>query len=196
MKERTKQEGGLSRLLSWLGSKLPWAAKPAAPAPAPTPAPEPAQAPRLGKTILIIDDDAVILHILSEKLHARGYDVVTAKHPVEALAAVRDGKPDLILLDLGFPPDASFSGASSWDGFDLMRWFRVSGLGSEVPIFIITSESPDRCNGRWPARGPEAFFQKPIEQKRLFSSIEQALWKEANAVKPEPMEAECVSPEI
>jgi len=190
----TKPEGRLSRLLSWLMSKLPWAAKPAPAAPESAPAPAPA--PRLGKTILIIDDDAVILHILSQKLHARGYDIVTAKHPVEALAVVREAKPDLILLDLGFPPDASFTGAASWDGFDLMRWLRLSGLGNEVPIFIISSESPDQCKGRWPARGPAAFFQKPIEQKRLFSSIEQALWKDGKAVKPELMEAECVSPEI
>jgi CheY-like chemotaxis protein len=190
----TQPTGKFGRRLSLLMSKLPWAAKPAPPAP--TPEPEPGPAPRLGKTILIIDDDAVIRHILSGKLHARGYDVVTAVHPAEALAAVRDGKPDLILLDLGFPPDASLGGAATWDGFDLTRWLRLSGLGREVPIFIISSESPDRCKGRWPARGPEAFFQKPIEQKRLFSSIEQALWKDGNAVKPEPMEAACVSPEI
>ncbi len=184
----TKPKGKLSRLLSWLRSKLPWAAKPSPPAPAPAPAPAPPPAPRLGKTILIVDDDAVILNTLSHKLHARGYDIATAADPAEALAVVREGKPDLILLDLGFPPDVGFSGAASWDGFGLMNWLRASGLGSHIPIFIISSEDPDRCRGRWLAGGPVTFFQKPIDYNRLFLSIRQALWKEANTVKSEPTE--------
>lgn len=177
----TKPKGRLSQLLSFLLSKLPWAAKP--PPPAPAPAPEPLPTPRLGKKILIVDDDAVILHVLSHKLRARGYDIATAAEPADALAAVRDEKPDLILLDLVFPPDTSFSGAADWDGFALMRWLRVSGVGSEIPIFIISSADPDECKERCTVSGPAAYFQKPIDLNRLFLTIGQTLWKDANTVK-------------
>jgi CheY-like chemotaxis protein len=192
----TKPKGKLGRLLSFLMSKLPWAAKPPPPEPPPAPVPEPPPAPRLGKTILIVDDDKVILNILSHKLDARGYDVATAVDPAEALAAVRDGKPDLILLDLSFPPDVSFSGAANWDGFGLMRWLQSSGLASDIPIFIISSEDPDQCKDRCPAKGPVAFFQKPIDLDRLFFSIGRTLWKDANTVKSGPTEPAGVGPGV
>jgi CheY-like chemotaxis protein len=176
----TKPKGKLSRLLSFLLSKLPRAPKPPPPGPAPAPAPEPPPAPRLGKKILIIDDDAVILHTLSRKLHASGYDIATATGPAEALVAVRDVKPDLILLDLGFPPDVSLSGAAHWDGFGLMRWLRISRLGGQVPIFIISSANPDQCKQRFPTEGPVGFFQKPIDHDQLLLSIGQVLRKDAN----------------
>jgi CheY-like chemotaxis protein len=186
MTGRKHGKGKFRRLLVCLLSKLPWAAKPSPPAPAPAPAPEPPPAPRLGKTILIIDDDAVIVSILSRKLRARGYDIATAADPPEALAAIRDSSPDLILLDLGFPPDISFSGAAHLDGFGLIRWLRFSGVGSQIPIFIVSGESPDRCKDRCLAEGAAAFFQKPIDFQRLFLSIEQTLWKDADPARPQP----------
>jgi CheY-like chemotaxis protein len=185
---KTKPKTKFSRLLSFLLSKLPWAAKPSPPAPVPAAPPW----PRLGKKILIIDDDAVILHILSHKLRARGYDIETAVDPQEALAAVRAGKPDLILLDLVFPPDVSFSGAADLDGFGLMRWLHACGLGRQIPIFIISTEDPDQCKGRWPAKRPEIFFQKPIDHDRLLLSIRRTLWKDGNAVESEAAEPEGV----
>jgi len=188
----TKPKGRLGRLLSCLLSKLPWAAKPSPPVPAPAPAPEPPPTPRLGKKILIIDDDAVILNILSRKLRAKGYDIASATAPAEALTVLGDAKPDLILLDLVFPPDINLGGAAAWDGFDLMRWLHASGLGGQIPIFIISGESPDRLKARCPAQGPVAFFQKPIDHDRLFLSIKRTLWKDANTVKSEPTEPEGV----
>src|SRR5437773_11788864 len=57
------------------------------------------------KKILVVDDDRVILKALSIKLNAKGYDVLTATDGSEAVTAVRTHKPDLILLDISFPPD-------------------------------------------------------------------------------------------
>ncbi len=185
MKE-TKPKGMLSRLVGFLLSKLPWAAtKPAAPGPAV--AVEGPPSPKAGQHILIVDDDKVIVKVLSNKLKAKGYDIKTAQNPADALAVVREQLPDLILLDLGFPLDASFSVAASWDGFALMQWLQGSGLGVDVPIFIISSESPEQCQERFPPHTkPAAFFQKPIDHEALIAAVKRILSSDPSQPNPTP----------
>src|SRR5688572_6603246 len=69
-----------------------------------------------GKKILIVDDDAVIIKTTSLKLKAQGYEVSSAMDASEAMTAVRQSRPDLILLDISFPPDVGID----WDGFKII----------------------------------------------------------------------------
>jgi len=62
--------------------------------------PEPSHGPV--KKVLIIDDDPVILKTASMRLKAKGYEVATATEGAEALQLLRDGAPDLILLDIRY----------------------------------------------------------------------------------------------
>ena len=62
-----------------------------------------------GKKILVVDDNEVILKTLSLKLGSAGYSVVTAIDGSAAVACARREKPDLILLDISFPPDVAHS---------------------------------------------------------------------------------------
>ena len=71
------------------------------------------------KKILVIDDNEIILKTTSMKLQSAGYQVFTALDGSEGVAAVRKEKPDLVLLDITFPPDVS---GMSWDGFRIMDW--------------------------------------------------------------------------
>jgi CheY-like chemotaxis protein len=182
----TEPKGSLGRFLAWVLSKLPWAAKPPPPAPKPpsAPAAELPPTPRVGKRVLIIDDDPVVLKVLSRKLNSRGYDIDTAADPAEALSVARNTKPDLILLDLVFPPDVNFGGGVGWDGFRVMSWLHTSGVGSHIPIFVISSEDPERCEDRCLAEGAAAFFQKPVDHDKLLAAIRQTLWKDTGPSKP------------
>src|ERR1043165_8886949 len=90
------------------------------------------------KKILVVDDDAIIIRTLSFKLKSNGYDVLTAVDGSEAVATVRREKPDLILLDLSFPPDVAFGGGVPWDGFLIMDWVRRIEELKHTPIIIIT----------------------------------------------------------
>jgi len=60
-----------------------------------------------GTKVLIVDDDAVILKTTAMKLEAQGYDVVLAKDASGAIRAARKERPDLILMDVSFPPDVA-----------------------------------------------------------------------------------------
>src|SRR6185436_18936059 len=74
------------------------------------------------KKILVVDDSPIILKTLSMKLKSRGYDVLTAEDGSVAVSTARREKPDLILLDITFPPDVGHGGGVPWYGFLIMNW--------------------------------------------------------------------------
>jgi CheY-like chemotaxis protein len=93
------------------------------------------------KKILVVDDSLLILQMMSMKLTANGYDVVTAEDGGTAVSTVRKEKLDLILLDLSFPPDVAHGGGVAWDGFLIMNWLRrrnqaVPSLSSPAAIAV------------------------------------------------------------
>src|SRR5260370_42412517 len=93
------------------------------------------------KKILVVDDDAVILKILSMKLRGAGYEVLVAEDGGAAVGAARRGKPDVILLDITFPPD--LGGGPTWDGFFILAWLaRLEAAKNTAVIMISGAESP------------------------------------------------------
>ena len=124
------------------------------------------------KRILIVDDNEVILRTISLKLKASGYDVFTAQDGSEAVSAVRTRKPDLILLDLGFPPEVA---GVAWDGFLIIQWLRRIEEAKNTPIIVITVSEAAKYRERALAEGAMAFFQKPINNEELLATIHQAL---------------------
>ena len=127
------------------------------------------------KKILVVDDSLVILKTMSMKLTAQGYDVVTAEDGAGAVSAVRKAKPDLILLDLGFPPDVAHGGGVAWDGYTIMTWLRRLEEAKNIPIIVITGGDPAKCKDRALAAGAANFFHKPINNDDLLTIIQQTL---------------------
>ena len=128
-----------------------------------------------GKKILVVDDNVVILKTVSMKLAANGYDVCTAEDGAGAVGAVRRAKPDLILLDLSFPPDVAHGGGVPWDGFLIMDWLRRLEEAKGIPIIIITGGDPVKYKDRALAAGAVSFFHKPINSDELLAVIRKTL---------------------
>jgi CheY-like chemotaxis protein len=127
------------------------------------------------RKILIVDDDAVILKALTLKLETAGYAVVTASDGADALRALREEKPDLVLLDISFPPDVPHGGGVPWDGFLLMRWLRGIEKVGKVPIVFMTANDPGSYRDRALACGAAGLFHKPLEPRVLVSVVERIL---------------------
>ncbi len=106
------------------------------------------------KKILVVDDSPLILKLMSLKLTANGYDVITAEDGGTAVSTVRKEKPDLILLDISFPPDVGHGGGVAWDGFLIMTWLQRLEEAKHIPIIVITGGEPANTKtARWqPAR--------------------------------------------
>jgi CheY-like chemotaxis protein len=120
------------------------------------------------KKILIVDDDEVVLKTLTLKLQGAGYQVFTATDGAKAVGAEHKQKPDLVLLDIGFPPEVD---GVPWDGFRLMDWFQRLDAAKKIPIIIITRSEDPKCKEQAARSGAAAFFHKPIDHAALLKVI-------------------------
>lgn len=126
-----------------------------------------------GKKILVVDDDLISNKVLSAKLIADGFTVVSARDGGAALALVREGRPDLILLDLSFPPDVAHGGGVFRDGFTLMSW--IHSTQGNIPIIIITAGDAAALKDKALSTGAVHFFHKPIDTEKLLAAIRETL---------------------
>ena len=124
------------------------------------------------KKILVVDDDEIILKTLSLKLQGAGYQALTALDGAEAVAAARNENPDLILLDIGFPPAVD---GVQWDGFRVMDWFHRLDEQKKIPIIIITGSEDPKIKERALCSKAAAFFHKPIDHDDLLMVIRSVL---------------------
>ncbi len=147
------------------------------------------------KRILIVDDNQIILKTLSLKLKSHGYEVLTALDGSEAVRLARKEQPDLILLDIAFPPDVAHGGGVPWDGFLIMDWLKRMDEAQGIPIFIISGTDPSKYKDRAMAAGAIAYFQKPIDNDQLLAAIRQTLGEEAPGAPPEPAGGEPPKPD-
>jgi two-component system OmpR family response regulator len=114
--------------------------------------------------LLVVDDEATILELLSGSLRLAGFEVMTATTGAEAARAVASGRPDLVLLDVMLPDG---------DGFDALSRIR-SGCG-EVPVIFLTArdEVADRVRGF--TTGGDDYVTKPFSLEELLGRIRAVL---------------------
>jgi len=82
------------------------------------------------KKILVTEDDKFLVNVLLSKLSKEGFEVIHAFDGEEALAKVREKKPDLILLDLILPVK---------DGFDVLKELKEDGATKNIPVIILSN---------------------------------------------------------
>ncbi len=118
------------------------------------------------RPILVVDDDPTILATVSEVLDMEGYDVVTATNGAEALVAVDQSVPSLVLLDMRMPV---------LDGWGFMRAVRARGL--TLTVVVMTAAADARRWGR--EIGAEGVLAKPFDIDELVRAVQQ--WRPQGA---------------
>jgi CheY-like chemotaxis protein len=127
------------------------------------------------KTILIVDDSPVILKAFSNKFRLSGYEVLTAQDGGSAVSLARQKNPDLIILDINFPPDVAHGGGVAWDGFLIIGWLRRMDEAKHTPIIVITGEEGKNYKERALAAGAVDFFHKPVDPDQLIMAVDRVL---------------------
>ena len=126
------------------------------------------------KKILVVDDTLIIRKVLEMKLKSRGYEVLAAIDAASAMTAIKKEIPDLILLDIMFPPDPMEVGMH-WDGFAIIRWLQNMSGASHVPVIIISGTDPAKYRDRCLAAGATAYLHKPLNMDEVFATVQSAI---------------------
>ncbi len=112
--------------------------------------------------ILIVDDNPASVKLLEAKLSREYYDVITANKGRDALKAVSEDAPDIVLLDVMMP---------GMDGFDVCRQIKENPQTTHIPVVMITALSgrDDRAEGL--QAGADDFLTKPVDDTTLFARV-------------------------
>jgi CheY-like chemotaxis protein len=118
-------------------------------------------------------------------LKPRGYKVFTAIDGPEAFNIVNWQEPDLILLDIFFPPDAAQT-CNSWDAFRIMHWLQRMGgpHASNIPVIVMSGADPAEYRDRCLAAGAVNYIQKPIKIPELLEAIQKVFGPQLSDVPP------------
>lgn len=110
--------------------------------------------------VLVVDDDQSLCHFVAEALTAEGYRTRCAADGREALAAVAETQPDLILLDVQMP---------NVNGWDVLRELRAQA-GPHQPIVVMTGryEGQERAL----SSGAQGYLAKPFELSDLLECVD------------------------
>jgi CheY-like chemotaxis protein len=139
--------------------------------------------PMRGK-ILVIDDNPIIQRAVYFALRDKGYKVLMAGEVLAAINIIREEQPNLILLDLSFPPDAMNIGGPLQDGFFFIDWVRRTPEVEKIPIMIISGSDPETYKERVAGSGVNVCFHKPLNKEALITAVEQAIGDKTSGGQP------------
>ena len=113
--------------------------------------------------ILVVDDDASLAEMLTIVLRGEGFDTAVIGDGTQALTAVRELRPDLVLLDLMLP---------GMNGIDVCRVLRAD---SGVPIVMLTAKTDTVDVVLGLESGADDYILKPFKSKELVARVRARL---------------------
>ncbi len=132
---------------------------------------------RMRKTILIVDDDMDLCHIIRTFLDRLGYDTVLAVNGKEAVDLAISHMPDLILMDIMLPV---------MDGLQATRLIRENPHTHSIPIVAMTARVTMDDKKKCFRTGCDGFIAKPFTVKELIFSMEEVLKQSAENLSTVP----------
>jgi two-component system, cell cycle response regulator DivK len=123
-----------------------------------------------GEPILIVDDNAANALLLSYLLSRKGYLVRTATNGREALAALDEFQPRVIMMDIQLP---------GMDGLELTRHLKSKPETKDIVIIVLTAYAMKGDETRAREAGCDDYISKPIDTRTLPGIIEAHLHREA-----------------
>ena len=127
-------------------------------------------------TILVVDDDRLVLATLSHGLAQAGYDVIDADNGDDAILLAREHRPDLALLDI------RMQGKS---GFDVAAYLREY---CRMPFMFLSAFSDEQTAAQVKALGAVAYLVKPLDIRHILPVVQAALAdiRTRRSAAPEP----------
>lgn len=117
-------------------------------------------------TVLVADDDEDILLLVTARLRREGHQIVQARDGREALAAAREHRPAVAVLDVGMP---------GLDGLDVLEQIRADPELRTVRVLLLTAKAQEQDVRRGLASGADAYMKKPFSPAELAATVAELL---------------------
>ncbi|MEM1178335.1 MAG: response regulator [Acidobacteriota bacterium] len=129
-------------------------------------APDAPEEPEEQQHILVVDDSATVRMLVGTALEEGGYETSFAGTGMEALAALRQNVPALVLLDIGLP---------NMDGYQLCQLIRQNPSTAEVPVIMLSARDGffDQVRGRMV--GCQDYVTKPFDADDLLARVQNLI---------------------
>ena len=118
--------------------------------------------------VLVVDDSGLIRLVVSDELHKKGYDAITASDGLKALRVASSKNPDLILLDVMLP---------GMDGFETCRRLKQDAVTKSIPVVFMTSKDKKEDTAKGMQVGAAAYLIKPFEGDELYRTVSKIIGK-------------------
>lgn len=124
------------------------------------------------RLILVVDDEERMARFIRLNLETDGFQVIEAYRGMQAIQALRDSLPDLVILDVMMP---------DIDGFEVLKLIRET---SSVPVIMLTAkgEEDDRVHGL--ELGADDYVTKPFSPRELVSRVRAVLRRNESSGVP------------
>jgi DNA-binding response OmpR family regulator len=115
-------------------------------------------------TVLVVDDDEDIRHLVRKHLNEAGYDVLLAEDAIVAGPLVVEHAPDLLILDVNMP---------YMDGFQFAEAIRLDPDIPYIPVIFLTVRDDGRDRAQM--LGAVAYIEKPVTGRQLVDIVRRYL---------------------
>src|SRR3989442_15032893 len=115
-----------------------------------------------GPLVLVVDDDPRLREFIRVNLEMEGYAVREAESAEEALSAIEDQAPDLVLLDVVMP---------GIDGWQMLQ--RMQERHGSIPVIMFSGKVDERSLAEAADRGARGFIGKPFDPQQLIERAKQ-----------------------
>ena len=126
-------------------------------------------------TILVIEDNAANMKLVTLLLNNAGYNTLFAADAEAGIRLARAERPDLILMDLHLP---------GMDGLAATSLLKQDPLTAAIPVIALTAMASRTDEDNCRAAGCDAFIVKPLRYKILYEAIDRLLAQRAPTTQP------------
>lgn len=125
-------------------------------------------------TVLIADDDRVLVLLLSKHLMKKGFEVAGAYDAMQAFSVVMKRPINVVILDINMPAGT---------GYEVLKRMRASLKTSLIPVIVVSGSIRPDEEEKVRTLGADAFLKKPVDLGQLDSALAQLLGLPADSAQ-------------
>jgi DNA-binding response OmpR family regulator len=118
------------------------------------------------RTILVCDDDPLLIELMEFRLRAKGFDVAVARDGAEALQKAEEVRPAAVVLDAMMP---------RVDGFEVLSRLKANAALADIPVIMLTARKSENDIVSALDKGADDYLVKPFIPDELMARLSRLL---------------------